>query len=86
MNYDLPARYITETFDDRGRLVSCAYHYPDNFNYGYDVLDRIAACYPDKLAMVWRNDKGEEKRLTFGQVAALSNRAANLFRSRGLGR
>ena len=86
MNYDLPARYITETFDDRGRLVSCAYHYPDNFNYGYDVLDRIAACYPDKLAMVWRNDKGAEKRLTFGQVAALSNRAANLFRSRGLGR
>ena len=81
---DFSARYLTETFDARGRLVSCAYHYPPNFNYGYDVLDPIAEAYPDRLAMLWRNDRGAEKRLTFGEVAALSNRAANLFRSRGL--
>ena len=82
--FDLPERYLTETFDSQGRLVSCTYHFPDNFNYGYDVLDVIAREYPDRLAMLWRNDRGAEKRLTFGQVAALSNRTANLFRSRGL--
>ena len=81
---DFSARYLTETFDDRGRLVSCSYHYPPNFNYGYDVLDPIARAYPDRLAMLWRNDRGAEKRLTFGEVAGLSCRAANLFRSRGL--
>ena len=42
--------YLTETFDDEGRLVSCTYHYPDNFNYGYDILDPIAAAYPDRIA------------------------------------
>lgn len=78
------SEFLTEIFDDRGRLVSCAYHYPDNFNYGYDILDPIAAAYPDRLAMLWRNDRGAEKRLTFGEVSKLSNRAANLFRSRGL--
>lgn len=76
--------YLTETFDGQGRLVSCTYHYPDNFNYGYDILDSVARAYPDRLAMLWRNDKGAEKRLTFGEVSKLSNRAANLFRSRGL--
>ena len=81
---ELSSRFLTETFDRQGRLISCAYHCPDNFNYGYDVIDPIARTWPDRLAMLWRNDRGDEKRLTFGQVAALSDRAANLFRSRGL--
>ena len=83
---DIPSRYLTETFDPDGRLVSCTYHYPPNFNYGYDVLDPIARAHPDHLAMLWRNDKGEARRFTFSQIASLSNQAANLFRSRGLGR
>lgn len=81
---ELSARYLTENYDDQGRLVSCSYHYPPDFNYGYDVLDPIAEAYPDRLAMLWRNDRGDEKRLSFKEIAALSNQAANLFRSRGL--
>ena len=38
---------------------------PENFNFGYDVVDEYARCAPDKKAVVWCNDKGEEKIITF---------------------
>lgn len=31
---------------------------PENFNFAYDVVDVIASGEPDKIAMVWCNDKG----------------------------
>ncbi len=33
---------------------------PENFNFAYDIIDEWAAKEPDKVAMVWCNDKGEE--------------------------
>ena len=33
---------------------------PDNFNFAYDVVDEIASATPEKVAIVWCNDKGEE--------------------------
>ncbi len=79
-------RFIKETFDENGRLTDCSYRYDENFNYGYDVIDPLGDLYPDRLAMLWRNDKGEEKRLTFGDVKRLSIQAANGFAARGLRR
>ena len=81
---DFYTRFIRETFNDRGELVSYTYEYPENYNYGYDVADALGREYPDRLAMVWRNDRGDRVRLTFRDVARLSDRAANLFLSRGL--
>ncbi len=81
---DFYTRFIRETFDARGRLLSYTYAYPDNYNYGYDVIDALGQAYPDRLAMLWRNDRGAEVRLTFRQLSELSSRAAGLFRSRGL--
>ena len=77
-------RFIHETFDAAGRLVSCSYQYPDHYNYGYDVADALGREYPDRLAMLWRNDRGDQVRLTFGEISRLSTQAANLLRSRGL--
>ncbi|MGM9565267.1 AMP-binding protein [Evtepia sp.] len=77
-------RFIKETFDENGRLTDCSYEYDENFNYGYDVIDPLGTLYPDRLAMLWRNDKGEEKVLTFGDVKRLSTQAANGFAARGL--
>lgn len=76
--------FIQEHFDPSGRLERYTYTYADNFNYGYDVTDQLGAQYPDRLAMLWRNDRGEEKRLTFADVARLSTQAAVLFQNRGL--
>ncbi|MCF0123538.1 MAG: AMP-binding protein [Ruminiclostridium sp.] len=77
-------RFIKETFDESGRLIDCSYEYDESFNYGYDVIDPLGELYPDRLAMLWRNDRGEEARLTFGDVKRLSTQAANCFAARGL--
>lgn len=77
-------RFIKETFDENGRLTDCTYEYDENFNYGFDVIDPLGTLYPDRRAMLWRNDKGEEKVLTFGDVKRLSTQAANGFAARGL--
>ena len=34
---------------------------PENFNFAYDVVDQIAHQHPEKRAMEWCNDEGEEK-------------------------
>ena len=38
---DFYTRFIRETFNDRGELVSYTYEYPENYNYGYDVADAL---------------------------------------------
>ena len=77
-------RFIKETFDENGRLTACSYTYDETFNYGYDVIDPLGDLYPHRLAMIWRNDRGEEKRLTFEDVKGLSTQTANFFAARGL--
>ncbi len=57
---------------------------PDKFNFAYDIIDGWAAEKPDKPAMVWCNDNGDEKSFTFGDMKRLSDKAANLFRSHGI--
>jgi len=57
---------------------------PENFNFAYDVVDEIARQTPDKIAMVWCNDLGEEKIFTFSQMKTYSDKAANFFLSAGI--
>ncbi|MCD8115864.1 MAG: AMP-binding protein [Oscillospiraceae bacterium] len=79
-------KFCTETFDETGRLTHIELHYPDNFNFGYDVVDAIAAQEPDKRAIVWTNPAGQERIVTFGEVARISNQYANVFLAAGLRR
>jgi acetyl-CoA synthetase len=57
---------------------------PANFNFAYDVVDEIAASNPDKTAMVWCDDKGNEAIFTFGQMKYYSDKAASFFKSLGI--
>lgn len=57
---------------------------PDDFNFGFDVVDAWAAAEPEKKALVWCNDHGEEKTFTFTDISRLSNKTAHFFRSLGL--
>jgi Acyl-coenzyme A synthetases/AMP-(fatty) acid ligases len=57
---------------------------PENFNFAYDVVDEIAASNPDKIAMVWCDDKGNEAIFTFGQMKYYSDKTANFFKSQGI--
>ena len=57
---------------------------PEDFNFGFDVVDAWADAEPKKRALVWVNEADEEKDFTFTDIKRLSNRAANYFRSLGL--
>jgi acetyl-CoA synthetase len=57
---------------------------PENFNFAFDVVDEIALKTPDKIAMVWCDDKGAEAVFTFGQMKHFSDKAANFFKSVGI--
>ena len=41
---------------------------PENFNFGYDVVDAYAAEQPGKEALLWTNDQGAEIRFTFADI------------------
>jgi len=57
---------------------------PRNFNFGYDVVDAIAAGWPDKTALVWCDDKGREATFTFGEIKAYSDKTANILKEYGI--
>ncbi|MDR1723025.1 MAG: AMP-binding protein [Tannerella sp.] len=59
---------------------------PENFNYGYDVVDAWAEENPGKRAMCWTNDKGEHRDFTFAEMKEYSDRTASYFQSLGIGR
>ena len=70
--------------DDYERAV--AEHRPETpaaFNFGADVVDAWARD-PSKLALVWCDARGNERRLTFDEVARASNRVANRLAARGI--
>lgn len=79
-------RYLThidaKDYDDFSKHTDI--RVPDNFNFGYDVVDEYARLTPDKRALVWCNDKGEEKFFTFADIKRLSDKACNLLLSYGL--
>ncbi|MCI5911363.1 MAG: AMP-binding protein [Oscillospiraceae bacterium] len=57
---------------------------PEDFNFGFDVVDAWAKEEPEKMALVWCNDHNEEKKFTFTDLSKLSNKAANYFKSLGI--
>ena len=77
-------QFCREEFDRDGNLTDFSLQYPDNYNFGYDVIDRIAEETPEKRALVWQNTEGDERTFTFGELSRLSNRAANAFLAHGI--
>ncbi|MDR2047657.1 MAG: AMP-binding protein [Clostridiales bacterium] len=55
----------------------------ENFNFGYDVVDKYATLAPNKRALVWCNDKGEERSFTFKELSKLSDKAAAMMQKYG---
>lgn len=57
---------------------------PEDFNYAYDVVDVLAGEQPDKVALVWCNDKGKKRTFTFDELSRYVNKTANYFKSLGI--
>ncbi len=59
---------------------------PEHFNFAYDVIDVLANESPDSIAVLWVNDSGERKTLTFRDLSLMSGATANFLRARGINR
>ncbi len=59
---------------------------PENFNFGYDVVDAWAAEQPDKKALLWTNDKGEHRQYTYADLKMYTDQTASYFQSQGIGK
>jgi acyl-coenzyme A synthetase/AMP-(fatty) acid ligase len=60
------------------------WHVPAHFNWGSDVVDAWARRQPDHTALIWCNAAGEELRLSYADIARLSNRCAAALAQRGV--
>ena len=57
---------------------------PENFNFGYDIVDAWAEEAPEKLAMLWTNDQEEVRRYTFADIKKYTDKTAAYFQSLGI--
>ena len=79
-------RYVRETYDENGLLKHLDIDCPDDFNFGYDIVDDIAVNDPQRLAMVWEHENGECRKFTFADIKRLSDKTCNYLASKGIGK
>ncbi len=68
-----------EDFEQNFKLIV-----PERFNFAYDVMDRWAEEQPDKLALLWTNDKGEERHYTFADMKRMSDNIVSYLTGIGI--
>ena len=82
---DILSRYAKSEFSSYEDFVkNFKIDIPENFNFGFDVVDEWAKLEPEKRALVWCNDEGDAKEFTFTDIKRLSNKAANFFKGLGI--
>jgi acetyl-CoA synthetase len=57
---------------------------PENFNFAYDIMDEYAHLEPERLALVWCDDNGNERFFTFKELKLWSDKTANLLKREGV--
>ena len=77
-------RFIETEEDENGTPTAIRFQNIDRFNFGFDVVDAIAAKSPDKLAMLHISNDKQERRFTFNDMRRGSNQCANYFKSLGI--
>ncbi|MFK7801059.1 MAG: AMP-binding protein, partial [Anaerolineae bacterium] len=59
---------------------------PDKFNFARDVVDKWAAEDPDLQALLWVDDDGNEKRMSYADVSVESRKLCNVLTGLGVKR
>ncbi|MBQ3064783.1 MAG: AMP-binding protein [Clostridia bacterium] len=77
-------RFVRTVEDENGVLRDIRFENADSFNFGFDIVDKIADNYPDKLAMLHVDKYDVERRFTFRDIKRASNQCANYFMSLGI--
>jgi acetyl-CoA synthetase len=81
---ELNLQYVDEAFDADGMLCKFQPKPTPDYNFAYDVVDKIAELAPDHKALVWCDDNENERVFTFDDLSKLSSQAANMFVSYGV--
>ncbi len=81
-------RYLTQTHFTSEEDFRDNLHFivPETFNFAYDVMDEWAKVTPNKLALLWTSERGEELRATYAEFKEQTDQAAAYFLSLGIGR
>ena len=84
LNLGLDTKFVRETLDENGMLVDYTLDYPETFNFAYDIVDAAAGLDPGRLALLWCDVEGNERRFTYREIMEKSNQTANYFLSLGV--
>lgn len=87
-NNNMIERYLTQTHFTSEEDFRDNLHFvvPETFNFAYDVMDEWAKVAPDKLALLWTSERGEELRATYAEFKEQTDQAAAYFLSLGIRR
>lgn len=78
-------KYLKRDFNSYDEFVkNFKIEIPENFNFSYDVVDEWALKDPQRTALVWCNDKGDEVKFNFKELKKYSDKTANFFVSAGI--
>jgi acetyl-CoA synthetase len=77
-------RIAFDSYEDLKQNYRCTA--PARFNFAHDVVDEWARLEPSKTALVWTDDSGDMKTFSFSDMKRLSDKAANLIASYGIGK
>lgn len=77
-------KFVTEGFDENGILNKFELNCPDNYNFGYDIIDKYGEIEPERLALFHIDLQENVNKFTYKQLSELSTQAANLFTEKGI--
>ncbi len=78
--------YIEVQESKKGVLEHIRFKNTENFNFAFDIVDKLAEEQPDKRAMLHIAKNKRERELTFGDMGKYSSKAAAYFQSMGIGK
>ncbi len=78
--------YYREIPDENGKIKKIEFTYDENFNFAYDVMDRLATECPTQRALVHKTAEGKVTSFTFSDIKVLSDKAAVMLKSFGIDR
>jgi acetyl-CoA synthetase len=77
-------KFLDAQMTPDGRLSGIKIRYRKNYNFAYDVMDKLAREQGTKRALLWCSDIAECKEFTFSDLKKLSSKAANFLTDNGI--
>lgn len=81
---DYYKKFVREGYGEDGILNKFEITAPDNYNFGYDIIDKFGELEPDRPALLHVDLQENVTRFSYKQLSDLSTQAANLFASKGI--